>query len=329
MKFSVATNWDDDLIYFAKTLNNTYKRNQIFEFFGSIQGSGVAIEGQKKLTKETIEKKIKLIKSLGFSFNYVANSLNLSHVEIDSLVRWINEINVDIVTVSNIDIVDYMHKHYPHINIAISIITGIRDINHINQLIHKYDNIKRIILNQSINRDKQKLEQHIFNMKNKNNYEIELLGNEICLYNCPKMNEHYEYISSIKDNPYSNCTDKWDSKWCCNIRNNNILHFLNSTWIRPEDSNLYESMGMNYLKLAGRGETTDKLKLIIHAYMAGKYKGNVMDLFIDAFWINKKPPFLDNSLLDNFIENLWKEGKTTIEKNKNKKLFYSYKENNS
>lgn len=323
MKFSLATNWDNELIDCYSALNKKHK-NKIVQIFGSAHRSifGSANAGVPNITFKQIENRIKYAKASGLEFNYLVNSSISPRLISSEDIRvakeyfaWIEKQNVDSLTIANENTLDFVSKNFPKININISIVMAIKTIERVNQLRREYPNIKKIILHQTLNRDRAGLIAHIKNAHNKNSklapVKIELLANEICLYNCPRMKVHYDALSLIAQGK-NNINFNW--ALCGKIREKNSLEFLNSCWIRPEDVRLYEELGVDSLKISGRKESTTNLKARVKAFIEEKYDGNVMDLFLSEFWPNNRSPFVDNRSLDGFIEYIWSKGMKRIEK---------------
>jgi len=312
MKYSVGTNWNSDLISHIKRLNKENK-DKTFQVFGalafSIFGSARSVPRVKDISVRNAEKKIKEVKNAGLDFNYLVNSSVFPDLEKKenyekaiAYFQWIGKIKPKIVTIANEKTLDFVCKNFTKLNINLSIVMAIKEPKKAERLLKKYPQIKRITLHQSINRDLKKLKQHI-KLAHKHGVEVELLANEICLYKCPRMKEHYAYLGKVSQIGFE--THNKFETWCDKIRGGNPLEFLNSCWIRPEDVNLYEKLGVDILKLAGRGETTTYLKRVTSAYMKRKSPRNVMKLFYPNWWTNNKIPYLDKDKLNGFIEYLW------------------------
>jgi len=117
------------------------------------------------------------------------------------------------------------------------------------------------------------------------------------------MKEHYAYCGKCSQLGAKNIP-KFDITWCQKIRENNPIEFLNACWIRPEDVELYEKLGVDIIKIAGRGQKTPYLKKVTNSYMNRKSPRNVMELFYPVIW-RKKMPYVDNKKLNDFIKYLW------------------------
>jgi len=67
-------------------------------------------------------------------------------------------------------------------------------------------------------------------------------------------------------------------QWCRAARQIDPIEFLMSNFIRPEDLSIYEKMGFNLFKLAGRRASTSWMLNVIDAYQSRNYDGNVFEL---------------------------------------------------
>ncbi len=312
MKYSVGTNWDKELVTHIEKLNRGNK-DKIFQVFGalafSIFGSARSVPRVKDISVREAEKRIDTIKKAGLNFNYLVNSSvfpNLRKKEnygkAIEYFKWIKSLKPSIVTIANEKTLDFVCTNFPKLNINLSIVMAIKDPKKAERLFKKYKQIKRITLHQSVNRDLKRLKEHI-KIAHKYEVKVELLTNEICLYKCSRMKEHYAYLGRVSQLG-SETHDKFET-WCDKIRGKNPLEFLNACWIRPEDVKIYEKLGVDILKIAGRGETTEYLKRVTTAYMKRESPKNVMMLFYPNWWTNNKIPYLDKDKLNGFIEYLW------------------------
>ena len=125
-------------------------------------------------------------------------------------------------------------------------------------------------------------------------------------YMCHATNHTYEDTMLLDNYPMNLCTKS---------RNENPANWLKMRWIRPEDVNVYNEIGLNHFKITGRTGSTEYILRTISAYLEGTFKGNLIELWKPLESI--KPNTLesdvakieiDNSKLDNFI-NVFKNGK--------------------
>jgi len=336
MKYSIGYNFNKKLInYFSKL--NKKNNNLIFEVFFAVKGGylgGARYYDLPKTSFEEAEKQVKLLKKNSFKINYLINTSycpDLKNKKVETKVKeyfsWVESIKPDIVTVANEKIMFFLEKFFPSLKINASIVFGLKTVKQVNDLRKKHPNLARITLHQSVNRDKKLLIKQIKNAKSKKYtpVEIELLANEICLYMCPKMKEHY-YYNGIKSFKGAKKHINVFESYCTKKRISNPIHFLNSTFIRPEDVSIYEKLGVDIIKLSGREAPSNYLKLISRAYLTKKYEGNVMNLFDARYWPDNNPPYIKNINLRIFLKYLWKNNLKKLERIPKKYLkMWTYK----
>jgi collagenase-like PrtC family protease len=194
MNFSIASNWDDDLLEELNKININGKEDKIVELFGSSAYSllGSANAGLPEVKKEEIENKIKKAHSLGFKFNYLINSFtypeiktDLDFAEVINYLKWLMATEVDSITIANEKILKLVSENFPELKINVSIVMGVKNVDKVNYLRRLYPNIQRVILHHTVNRDRDQIIAHVRNSKNKigssGPVEIELLANRSAL----------------------------------------------------------------------------------------------------------------------------------------------------
>ncbi|HCC22843.1 TPA: hypothetical protein DF272_01545 [Candidatus Falkowbacteria bacterium] len=324
MKYSVATNWKPALVENIASLNRNHQ-DQVTEIFGSLAfsifGSARSVPGVPEISKQKFTEQLNNFKTNGIKFNYLVNSSTFPNLNLKENQRraheyfdWITSLKPEIVTVGNRKTLEFISRNFPTLSINLSIVLALKTVLSVNDLREKYSNITRVTLHQTVNRQKSNLIAHLKNAHKKNKklppIEVELLANEICLFNCPRMKSHYNYLS--QQSQTNRPSVKPFEPWCGRKRRDNPLNFLNAPFIRPEDIETYENLGVDMIKIAGRGESTAFLTRSIEAYLSRHYAGNIMNLTYPDCWPDNKRPTLDNRKLDGFLEYLWRRGLTRL-----------------
>jgi collagenase-like PrtC family protease len=329
MKYSLATNWDEKLIPYIVEQNRLHK-DRVVEVFGSLSYSifgSARIEDLPKVNTKEVETFISKLKKTKIKLNYLFNTSvfpNLKNKENYTLamdyLNWIKKINPDMITIANEKMLAFVNKHLPKQKVNLSIVMLIKSVTKAEKLFKKYKNIVRITLHPDLNRDLELLKKHIA-LARKYGVEVELYANGFCCFNCPKMKEHYAYVSKqsqidgfnkVAKKGLQRLKSKDFSPWCGLKRKNNLVEILNSTWIMPEDVGLYEKQGVNIIKLAGRTEKTAFLKGLTKAFMLRKSPKNLMDITSKVYRKNYNVEFLESKGLRGFVSNLWKAGKKRL-----------------
>ncbi|MDR1961877.1 MAG: hypothetical protein LBQ16_06300 [Gracilibacteraceae bacterium] len=111
-------------------------------------------------------------------------------------------------------------------------------------------------------------------------FDSQLIANTFCKRGCPSLTLHGNFSAHAshsweKTNRYNmdyyftSCVGK---EFC------NPLRLIKSNWIRPEDLEIYEQIGIKRFKITERGIKSEYVAKIIDAYRSGVYEGNLLDI---------------------------------------------------
>lgn len=337
MKFTVPTNWQDDLL-------DQINSPEITEVYGKLTadfiGGGKHSFQTPKVYRKRIECHIKKIHQLGLKFNYLLNAtcidnLELTipgHKQIIRLLDWLVKIDVDAVTVSIPYLLEFIKRNYPYLKIYVSTLASVNSLERAKY----WENLgadKITLLNTDCNRNFSLLKNFKKNIK----CELQLIANVNCLHHCPFYLYHANLASHSSQTTHKSKGFVIDyCRMSCRYKQIlNPAEIIRSQWIRPEDIHYYEDIGVDYLKLIDRGMNNYWISSISKAYINRKYEGNLMDLFPDPsktlnftdfkIWhkikyffrpelvnvfrflkqkeLIKQPHiYIDNRLLDNFLQ---------------------------
>ncbi|MDD5518519.1 MAG: U32 family peptidase [Candidatus Omnitrophica bacterium] len=343
MEFSVPTNWQKELTDKISLANTTEEIKEVYgkltfdDIGGGRPASSLALISKKKAKKQIIN-----LRNKGFKFNYLLNALCLDNLELTRegqkkfrrLLGWIVDAGVDAVTVAVPYLAMWVKKNYPSLSITVS---ALANVDSLSKAIFWDDlGVEKITFpGPVINRNFSLIRELKKTIKSK----VQLIANNACLANCP------EYINHALMN--SHASQGWHSCrgymfdyhliMCRLKRLEDPVNFIRSDWIRPEDIDFYEGLGVDSIKLVDRRLPSDMLARIINAYVQRSYSGNLLDLFhtfqgksfsahkgwiyklfhlslylpADAFrllkfsrLLSKLEVYIDNKQLDGFIENI-------------------------
>lgn len=314
MKFTVGTNWQDDLI-------PRVKRDSVRELYGKLAsdfvGGGRPAYISANPSKEKVRSHIRQAHQNGMEFNYLLSAACLGNKEftipgrkkIRQLLDWIVSMDVDSVTVAIPYLLQLIKKQYPQLKVCIS---SFANVNTIQRARYWQDlGADLITLDEfTLNRDFQLLRQ----IRNSVSCELQLIANNGCLYNCPFVDYHYtslSHSSQSKDASGGFLIDYCVFN-CKYLRIVNPVNFIRADWIRPEDIHFYEDVGIDSLKLVDRTRPTETIALVVESYDKREYNGNLLDLlfinYSDSYSTisANSPVYIDNRKLDGFIEHLIK-----------------------
>lgn len=143
------------------------------------------------------------------------------------------------------------------------------------------------------------------------NCDLKVLVNEGCLYKCPFRHAHFNLFSHITSSRSSlmkvqsmNIFSDYYFDKCISMRVRDPSQIIRSPWIRPEDLQEYEEIGINNFKISGRANAVNWIINCMVAYARRSFKGNLLEL-IDCPSELRYTFHVDNELVEGCIKQ-WK-----------------------
>jgi hypothetical protein len=151
------------------------------------------------------------------------------------------------------------------------------------------DRIDRVVLDPDMNRDFTFLRRAV----ELTGGRLQLILNKIAVFHC-----QHRYEARCRR--YQSYCLLQDVQRCFRLAGGQDLtaELLKARFIRPEDVEVYEELGIHYFHLLLDGLSLDLQREVIHAYLHRSYDGNVFDLFN----INAPKYYLGNKYLDGFLK---------------------------
>ncbi len=279
MKFELACNWDPALL---EGLQGAPK----VELFGGIPGSliagGRASFVAPEITEADAEKYIAAAREAGHSFNFLLNASCLDNREyrkdefekILRHVEWVQAVSADWVTVTIPYLLQIIKKHYPSLKLVVSSwarVESVRKAQYWEEM-----GADAIVLSEEINRDFKTLAAIRRAVKCK----LILIANPGCLYGCPRSFYHANVMTHGSQGNHSSEGFLVDHCYfsCTKDKIKNPTELIKIRWIRPEDVEDYEMIGIDCLKIIDRYKTTETLLSYLNAYTGGRFDGNLVEL---------------------------------------------------
>lgn len=280
MRLSVATNFDDDLI-------TELKAYPVAELYGKLPsdvvGGGRSSYMLAPLSRKALERHVAFARKHHIGFNYLLNAACLDNLEttrqgqkaVRNLLEWISVIGVTAVTVSNPLLLRTVKKHYPHLNVRVSVFAG---VDHVRKAKYWEDIGADVICLDSltVNREFRSLRT----LRNALTCDLELLVNNNCFQSCSLSQTHMNVLAHSSQSKHQNGGFVIDHciLECSKLKMKDPVNFIRSDWIRPEDIHHYESIGYDRFKLVERGLPTPIMVKRVKAYSERRYEGNLIDL---------------------------------------------------
>ncbi len=278
MEYTVATNWDPKLL-------DLIDYPEVKSVFGALPNTPVSGGRSslviKSLTDKDVKDYIKKVHEKGWNFSYNINTSCTGNKELTAdgykkirqYFDWICDLGVDSVTVAIPNLLNIIKKYYSHLTVKIS---TFQKINSVSMAKHYEDmGADAIMLSEHVNRDIKLIKSLRENLKCK----LVLLANTGCIYGCPNMFAHANSIAHSGANSTVSTvfTESYVAD-CSFKRIKNIDEIAKIRWIRPEDINYYENIGIDMLKIIDRHSSTEALGERMKAYNDRCYDGNLLNL---------------------------------------------------
>jgi len=303
--FSVPTNWDPTLLDALRGL-------PISDVYGSLSQTPVG-SGRPKLLLPEVDRArarehVASARAQGIKFNYLLNAPCMGnrefnkafHGELLEHLQWIDSLEVDAVTVSMPYLLRLIKRQFPRLRVKVSVIAQVDSV----PKARAYQDLgaDEINVDYMCNRDFRTLEA----LRRSLSCELTLLCNDVCLFQCPYRQYHYNATGHSTQPDGSGKGPYFDfSMVSCTIEKlRNPKQLIRSRWIRPEDLPVYEQLSFDKFKLSGRQMPTAWIVRLVNAYVAQSYSGNLGDLLSGSI---PEPSgrvhyHIDNRQLDGFLD---------------------------
>lgn len=212
---------------------------------------------------------------------------------------WLSDCGVAGVVLSNPYLIAFARKRFPHLEIAVSTATAIDSID--KALFFERQGANVLYLPEYVNRDFPLLHQ----LHKRLHARLVLLANVGCLIHCPIRQYHINLVSHSNESAELGTYVDYPLMWCTADKGRDPAQMLKSPWIRPEDLSVYEELGIDEFKIAGREMDRPWIERVAQAYAARRYEGDLNDLILGFDHLEpygRLPVRIPNRALDGFID---------------------------
>ncbi|EZQ09974.1 MULTISPECIES: peptidase U32 family protein [Acidianus] len=277
MRLVVGTNFDDSLI-------DKIKGYPVKYLFGSetvtLTGHGRASFVLPKVDRERLKTHASIAREQGIKFLYTMNTALLDgreyvekfHKQLKEEVDTLSEI-VDGFIVALPFLAEYIKREYPSMEVSISSYARVYNIREFQEYVNL--GADTVILHEDDNRNFKLLESLSKNYIGR--VDIEVIATNSCLWGCPYRRTH-DIVSSESSSGKMKAWFEYPIMFCATDVVNDYANIIRMRWIRPEDTEFYEKIGIDRFKIAGRNKRTEWIVRDVKAYSERKYEGNLLDL---------------------------------------------------
>ena len=277
IRFVVPTNFDPALPGLIKSLNDTHPRAEVVELYGAlprtIVGHGRSPQGLPQVGPAELAEQVNLAHDSGLLFNYLLNGLcderqrgnpawiSSLLVELERLVL----VGVDSATVSDPWLVSLLRRHFPSLEVKVSLIAGIDTV----EAARRYDDLGVAAINlngHTINRDVGTIRSIVESVS----ANVQLYANISCLERCPRRDQHYRFVANSSRLGLGLVSSEYRDpfiSWCLTQYRADRTALLRTPFIRPQDVPSYAALGVGSFKLSDRKMSTNVLAATVREYL--------------------------------------------------------------
>lgn len=207
-----------------------------------------------------------------------------------STIGYIKEkFSLDVVTTTSLMIARVIKKNFKDIDVRASVNMRIGTIKGMEYVSDFFDSF---YIQREYNRDLKRITE-LKKWCDSNDKKLYILVNSGCLNFCSGQVFHDLLVAHEKEiNEMINVKENSILCWHYYKNKDNWIHFLQNSWIRPEDIKNYEKY-FSMVKLATRMHSNPRK--VIQAYDEEKFNGNLLDLVEPGYGPVFYPYIIDNS----------------------------------
>lgn len=275
MEIVLASNFDDRLVSEVASLPVT-------TFFGGfpvqLTGGGRPPRILPEVNRERFRAHLSTVHRAGRLFMATLNSSDLGLKEyrpgyLDSFlgaVADLLELGADGFVVALPALIEAIRTAWPDVPVSVSTFARIRTVTQAEYFLRLG---ARTIILEEANRDFRLIRGLV-----DAGAEVEILVNQTCLPACPYRGHHLN-TSSLASQPGAECPEFEFPILECGIEYlRDPAKLISGIFVRPEDLEVYEEVGVTRFKISGRNQPTDWLVRAARAYSARTYPGNLADI---------------------------------------------------
>lgn len=308
--FGVPADFKKETIEKYYKLNKEYSESKVIETYGNITLENFLCSGRvtsqlPKIDLLDLYEYIQFSNDKEIEFNYTMNAPHMLNVEytkdgVSKIIEFLHNLHdagCRSLTVALPSLIELVRSTKLDFKIKASTLCQITNAN--KALAYKQMKVDRIVVDESINKDFETLKS----IRNAFGEKVEIIVNPICYKDCIYRMFHYNQIANDSVDKTNEVSQNYFEHRCVLQRFSKLSNILRMAYVRPEDINLYSSIGIQYFKLQGRhavlkGDPVRTLK----AYFDENYDGEVMDLIYLFYEMNSFKVNLNNKKLEGFIK---------------------------
>ncbi len=284
MELSIGTNWDGALLDGLKSID------AVTDLYGClprhVTGHGRPAASVPQVTRKQVEEHVQEVRKAGLGFTYLLNAPGVGGRQFDPMTRrrirehldWLSSIPVDAITVSLPDLVQLIKRHYPHFKVKASHNCLIRRIPQARMF--QELGADMLTLHQTATRDFDTLKL----LAREVQIPAQIICTIDCMPGCPNsVGYHMSGTSTLSSeraelDEHNRHASGYCFAWCHLKKAQAPEEILKGGFVRPEDLERYEAVGISDFKIDTRVLTTPVILARARAYAERAYAGDLKRL---------------------------------------------------
>jgi hypothetical protein len=279
-EFSVAYNFDRQLLEGLVELNNSDNAGVVGEVFGALPGSPVSSARPTarlpRVELDTFADQVDQLTTAGIGFNYLFNTNQRLNPEssraLSEYTKQLGGIGVAAFTAGNAGIAEVLREAQPDVHITMSITQGISTEQRLKEA--EDSGVDAVYLDGVfVNRNFGLLRDLV----SKATTDVRLYANMSCISGCQVVRSHYGVFAG-EQTPQAAVRNDAFFAGCSAVKLKSPVEWLQMPWIRPEDIKAYVDEGASHFKLSDRLAPTDVILRIAGAYTSGVSPADMFEM---------------------------------------------------
>lgn len=283
LKLVVPSNWDDALLdgLSSGVVDVLYAQSNADEY-----GGGRSSLFLPRVTQERMAAHIRKARSMGIGFNYVLNASCFENKRFDAefvkrfrtLFDFLCECGITATTISDYMMLKLVKKYYPQLKVSASIFAIITSVSQAKE--YEDLGVSDILLGNPNDFEFLKAVRQAVSC------DLVIFGNLGCNIFCNECSLH-SYSVTHSSQKFHRSKGFYVEHHVLRCSINKLEHpesLLKLMFVRPEDMWLYESIGINKIKIVDRLSPTPLIQSIVKSYAERMYDGNLLS-FVNALGI--------------------------------------------
>jgi collagenase-like PrtC family protease len=249
MKLMLPTNWDPALLSRIAPLHPDY-------IYGSLPSEATMRPSLvlAPVTEDQVASHVRQAAAYGIKTVYVMNATCLGNREYSEIGRgellqklqWVSDVGAAAVVTANPFVMELLRMNFPGLELHISVLAGVDDPRKAGF----FEQMGAVVihLDPQANRDFRRLRA----IRRAVKCELSVVVNEGCMLSCPIRHYHSNTISHSRESIAGRYHVDYCYYQCSLKRVRDLVEYMRSPWIRPEDAAIYEDLGIALFKIAGR-----------------------------------------------------------------------------